>query len=567
MKKSRFYLDAVLVGVLGVAVLGTTMALSRRAPDYAFFDPIIDVKHLIDTRFVGEVDGDELQRAAIDGMLGALNDPFSSYVPASAAAQFTRDLTGEYVGIGAQIMVRDGWLTIVSPLEDSPAYRAGVMADDRVVEIEGQSTFGKTADECVDLLLGEEGTPVELLIERAGDRFTIEIVREQIRTRSVRGVLRDPESPEAWNYFVDPERRIAYVRITQFTPGVADELKQALRQINATEGSLGGLILDVRNNPGGVLDEAVRVADLFLDGGVVVTTRGRAAGERAYSASASGTLPDFPLVVLINGASASASEVVAGALADHSRAIALGTRSFGKGSVQSVYALPTRSDGSRLKLTEQYYYLPSGRLLHRKDDSIVWGVDPTEGFFVPLTNEQTIEMFIARRDLDVIRAAEPDNGREVPQEPLAIAEQLKDPQLDAAIRALIARVDSGQWLATGEPGLTGAEQITEELVEARRARERMLRQLQGLERRIETLQAGASDPDAAVSADLWDDNIEIAGGRLEVFGPDGERIANLRITDNRLERWLIDAGVRPIDGDEEDSGEDAETPELQESTP
>ena len=559
MKKSRFYLDAVLVGVLGVAVLGTTMALSRRAPDYAFFDPIIDVKHLIDTRFVGEVDGDELQRAAIDGMLGALNDPFSSYVPASAAAQFTRDLTGEYVGIGAQIMVRDGWLTIVSPLEDSPAYRAGIMADDRVVEIEGQSTFGKTADECVELLLGEEGTPVELLIERGGDRFTIEIVREQIRTRSVRGVLRDPEDPEAWNYFVDPDRRIAYIRITQFTPSVAEELRQALARINAADGSLGGLILDVRNNPGGVLDEAVRVADLFLDGGVVVSTKGRAVGERAYSASASGTLPDFPLVVLINGASASASEVVAGALADHDRAIAIGTRSFGKGSVQSVYALPTRSDGSRLKLTEQYYYLPSGRLLHRKDESVVWGVDPTEGFFVPVTNEQAMEMFIARRDLDVIRAAEPDNGREVPEGPLAIAEQLKDPQLDAAVRALIARVDTGQWKATGEPGITGAEQITQELVEARRMRERMLRQLQGLERRIETLQAGASDPDAAFSADLWDDNIEIAGGRLEVYGPDGERIATLSITDNRLERWLIDAGVRPM--------EDAESPELQESTP
>lgn len=199
--KKRFVLDALLVGILGTAVLGATMALSRRGDDnYAFFDPIIEVKSIIDRNFVGGLDDDmikKMQDGAIRGMVEALDDPFTQYVPADYGADFQKDLTGEYVGIGASVNMQDGWLTIVSPLEDSPAYRAGILADDRVVEIEGETTFGLTSDQCVDKLMGVAGTEVSFVIERKGVKIPFTLVAITSRPEASRDTTATPPIPRS----------------------------------------------------------------------------------------------------------------------------------------------------------------------------------------------------------------------------------------------------------------------------------------------------------------------------------------------------------------------------------
>lgn len=558
MKRRRFLIEILLVVVLGTAVIGSTLALTRKGDDLAFFDPIVDIKHFIDSRFVDEPDIEAIQQGAIDGMIDALGDPYTIYIPARNTSDFQKELTGRYVGIGAQVLVRDGWLTIVSPLEDSPAYRAGLLADDRVVEIEGESTYGLTAEASVTKLMGEPGKTVHLMIERDGERLPIEIVRQQIQTRSVKGVHRDPTDPQTWRFEIDPDRRIGYIRLTQFTPDCADEIADALRSLGADTGDLRGLVLDLRWNPGGVLEEAVTIADQFLDEGIIVSTRGRTHKERVSSAHREGTLADFPMIVMVNGSSASASEVLAGALVENDRAIVLGTRSFGKGSVQSVYTLPSTADGAQLKITEQYYYLPSGRLLHRRPDSTVWGVDPSPGFWVATTPQDERAMFKVRQEEEVIRNGKADPGSW--SDPAWILDHLKDPQLAAAVKAIRLRLDSGDWVPTGGPGLTGEELATDELSRARLTRERMLRDFERLGRRIDDLEQVAGEPDVPPAIDLWDDATSVAGGRVEVYSASGDRVARLRITNESIERWLIDAGVTPIEKDSTDDPSPSDTP-------
>jgi carboxyl-terminal processing protease len=543
VNKGRMVLDIALVGVLGVAAVGSTLALTRRGDDYAFFDELIDVRQILTQRYVEPVDQATMREGAIRGMVEALDDPYTVYVPAAEKRSFNKDLTGEYVGIGAQVNQQEGWLTIVSPLEDSPAFRAGLMPDDRIVEIEGVSTHNVPINECIDRLLGEPGTKVTFVVERKGERFTVEITRDRIKTRSVKGVHRSATDQNAWEYMIDPASGIAYVRLVQFTPGCAAELAAALKGAGAEAGKVKGLVLDLRFNPGGLLDEAEKIADLFLREGVIVSTRGRVYPEVVRKATDEGTLPDFPVAVLLNGQSASASEVLAGALTENNRAIAVGTRSFGKGSVQSVLELPA---GSELKVTEQGYYLPSGRSISRKDDSPQWGVDPSEGFYVPMTDEQIIEMLDARRRQELLNAGE-GGGAPGPDwnDAGAVLAYLKDPQLEAAVRALQARVDTGEWKPTGgsNVAITAA---AGELTRLAAYRDRLLRDLARTQRRADAIERG--NPQATPeSRDLWDDAVDVRGGVVEVRDKDGEVIATLDITGPNLERWLMDADVKKKD--------------------
>lgn len=544
MGKTRLILDAAIVGVLGVAVLGATVALKTTRGDLAFFDPIIDVKHLIDSRFVDDIDEQALQTAAIRGMIGELNDPFTAYVPAEEVRNFSKDLTGEYVGIGAQISLRDGWLTIVSPLEDSPAFRSGLMPDDRVVAIEGETTYEKSIDEAIDKLTGDPGTPVTITVERDGERFDVAIVREAIKTRSIKGFHRDPSNPERWLHVIDPERKIAYIRITQFTPGVAREFATALEQSK----DIGGLVIDLRSNPGGVLEEAAAIGDMLLDGGTILKTRGRSRPEQSYDAQPGGRFIDGPVVVLVNGGSASASEILAGALKDNDRAIVLGQRTFGKGSVQNVITLPSSTGGAQLKLTEQYYYLPSGKLIHRTPDALEWGVDPSDGFYLPLSNAEAATLFERRREQELLRAGEtPDEALDERwSDPAWVVEQLADPQLAAALRAIALRQDEGSWVPTGKPLPEQDELSTTELANARLIRERLLRDLERVDERIVELREVAANPDAAPTIDLWPDDADIEGGRVVITDSSGKRVADLRVTNPNIERWLIDAGLEPV---------------------
>lgn len=554
MSSGNKWFRVSLVGILGLAVAGSTLALTSK-PDIQFFDPIIDVKSTLGGLYVDKLTDEQLKKmqdGAINGMVEALGDPYTIYVPADKVREFNKDLTGEYVGIGASVNTRDGWLTIVSPLEDSPAYKAGIMADDRIIEIDGKTTQGLSVEECIEKLIGVAGTPVNIVVERKGEKIPMTLTRAPIKTRSVKGVHRQSNDAEKWDFQIDPVRRIGYIRLTQFTPGCAEEILNALiaAGVNDPDPSkrLQGLIMDLRDNGGGVLEEAIAIADLFLKDGTIVSTRGRNFPERIAKAQDKGTLPDVPLVLLINGSSASASEVLAGALVENDRAIAVGTRSYGKGSVQSVRKLPS-GNGAELKVTEQGYYLPSGRSITRKDASAEWGVDPSKGFFVPMTDKELIDMYRVRRELEIIRSASGTSETEQWSNPEWILSFLKDPQLSAAVQATQSKIDGGSWKPTGKEGPAGSQIAFDELSRARKLQQQLTREQIRVEKRIEALETASGDLAKAKVGDLWPEDTELSGGKMQITDKDGKVITTLDITGNNLQRWLLDADVKKPEAD------------------
>jgi len=541
MFKSR---SSALIAILGIAVLGSAVAVttnaSRSAADYGFYDPIVDVHNMIEHLFVTEPTDEDIQLGAINGMLEQLGDPHTAFIPASHERDFNKDMRGQYVGIGAEVIIRDGWLTIASPMDDSPAWKAGVMADDKVIKIDGETTEGFSIDDSIDLLLGEPKTNVTITVERDAEEIDIPIIRDHIKVQAVKGFMRSEGGEGPWRYLIDDSSNIAYIRLTQFIPDCAADLEAAIQ--TATDnagGELGGLILDLRYNPGGLLSEAVKMADLFLEDGLIVTTKGRAYEDRSEKAHKKGTLPDFPIITLINSNSASASEILSGALSDHNRAIVIGTRSFGKGSVQTVR--PLESGAGTLKMTEQYYYLPSGRLIHRQDDSTIWGVDPTEGYYLSMTNPQRAAMLTARRENEVIHKIETPELTETTE----IIEALDDVQLTAAMAVMTNRIDTGEFEPVGIESNQPDDAAYEELVALRLQEERIYRQLERIAKRVTAIETVTESDENPL--DLWDDDRAIAGGQLEVRDADGNIVTTLEITGQNLERWLIDADVKVID--------------------
>tara|TARA_R110000782_G_scaffold57258_32_gene119882 strand:+ start:5550 stop:7229 length:1680 start_codon:yes stop_codon:yes gene_type:complete len=537
-----------LIGILGVAVIGSTIAVATNAArdPYAFFDPIVEVRMLIDEHYVEQPDDQEMMVGAINGMIETLNDPYTQFVPAADTAEFTKNLTGEYVGIGAEVGIRDGWFTILSPLDDSPAWRAGVMAEDRVIAIDGESTEGQTIDASIERLMGKPGTEVTITIERAGSRpQDITILRQPIRVLPVKGLYREDGGEGAWHYTLDREQSIAYIRLSQFTPNCAAELRSAIEKATAENGgNLGGLILDLRFNPGGVMEQAVEIVDMFIADGVIVSTIDRDGRGKVDRASAAGTLPDFPMAVLVNAQSASASEIVAGALGEHDRAVIIGTRTFGKGLVQSVRPLP--SNAGVIKITEQRYALPSGRILQRTDDSETWGVDPSPGYYLPLTDEQTIGMLTARREQEII--AHKDGPEPATADEILV--RLNDPQLSAALGVLRNRIDRGAFEPVGIPENDPSFVASGALEAVRRQRDRLVRDLVRLDRRLEAAERGTPENARADARDLWPDDTDVRGGTVTITDAQGRTVATLTVTGPDLERWLVDAGVEPTSGDQ-----------------
>ena len=550
----------ILTLSLGLLLVRMPAAIAQHAAGYEFTDPVVDVYYLVQKHFLRKPDAERMQASAINGMLEALGDPYTVYVPPQDVREFDKSIRGSYVGIGAEVDSQDGFLRIVSPMDDSPAYKAGIEANDLVVAVNAESTFKIALNDIIDNLMGEPGTQVLLTIERQGDatdqppaalppsvpgnlgeapgarpgsiRFDLAVVRDRIRAATIKGFRRDGEE---WSYWVNPVDKIAYVRVTQFTDTTIPALSAAGREL--VRNGMRALILDLRFNTGGSLDAAIRMANLFLEEGTIVSTRGRSGPEQRMLARGESTLPDFPLVVLVNGASASASEIVAGALSDNERAIVLGERTYGKGSVQGVYRLP--SDQGQLKITEAYYYLPSGRKIHRETDSTVWGVDPTPGFYVPMTGEENREMWRVRRDLEILRNKDRvvDNGSW--SDPAWILDHMKDKQLSAAVGAIHERLESGRWEPTGQT-VTDETYAGIALQEAQR-RERLLRR--ELDRVLAQIDALGPVADATDTRNLIPDDAELRDGHLAVFDADGNEVARLRITGSNLEAWLIDAPV------------------------
>jgi carboxyl-terminal processing protease len=554
------FLNLALVFLMGlfVARLPSTLAQIRGGSG-DFWGPVREVQNLLSSSAVAAPDQDKLRQGAIEGMLEALDDQYAEFIPPADAKEFEKQMSGTFVGIGCQVEMRDGWLTVISPLEDSPALNAGVMAGDRITDVDGKSTFGLTVDECIKMLTGEPGTKVSFTVQRDGRDIPVTVTRARIVSRSVRGFRRDASGTGRWDYLIDPERRVAYIRMSQFTPTSPRELREAVQEArDAAGGELSGLIFDLRNNPGGYMDAAIRIADLFLTSGRIMSVRGRTNPEVVFAAEASGEHYDFPVLVMVNQASASASEIVSGAIQDNDRGVVLGTRTFGKGLVQSVHPLTSLAD-AQVKFTTQKYYLPSGRLIQRTDEATVWGVDPSPGFFVPMSDPEQVAWILLRRDWDVIRAdGQPAReGQEFPPPPAEqrwtdpewIASVAKDKQLGAAVRAVQSRLESGAWKGvSGEADEHGKIAVAE-LNTLTRLRERMSKEFMRIEKRIDTLEkVAATGKGTDQMPDLWADKVDPTGGKVRVVDRDGRLLVELDITGRDVERWIAAGDIRVVPG-------------------
>ncbi|HEY7775444.1 MAG TPA: S41 family peptidase, partial [Kineobactrum sp.] len=304
-----------------------------------------DVFNQIRLGYVEDIDDSTLLEYAIQGMLMNL-DPHSAYLNEDAFDDLQTSTTGEFSGLGLEVGMEDGYVKIIAPIDGSPAAEAGLMAGDVILKLDDKSVKDMTLNEAIELMRGPKGSSIDLQIGRPGDSqpFDVTLVRDTIKVASVR------------ERFLEPG--YGYIRVAQFQSGTGQDIAAALARL-MDKNDLKGLVLDLRNNPGGVLGASVDVAGLFMDGGLVVYTEGRLANSEArYSARPGDASNDAPLVVLINGGSASASEIVAGALQDHSRAVIMGTESFGKGSVQTVMPI---SESRAVKLTTALYFTPKGR--------------------------------------------------------------------------------------------------------------------------------------------------------------------------------------------------------------
>jgi len=387
---------------------------------------------------------------ALQGMLEEL-DPHSSYFSEAQWSQFRKQIEGSFTGIGVSVEIdpETRRLKVLAPLPGAPAYEAGILPGDEILAVDGKSTEGLSRDKAIEALQGRPGTTLELQVKHAGqdEPETIVVSRAIIEVPSVMGDTRKPD--DSWDFLLDKEAGIGYVRITNFIEDTAAQLRVALDELQAA--GMKALILDLRDNPGGLLSAGVEVADMFLKDGSIVTTKGRNTREKVYEAVEDGTYGDFPLAVLINQHSASASEIVAAALQDRDRATILGQRSYGKGSVQNI--LPLDNGNSILKLTVATYWRPSGKNIHRfakeydDDSKDEWGVLPDEGMEVELTDDEYGAWVEYRHRRDLVSRLNPSRlpaGAEPPREDDPKTDRTNEPgkvpdrQLDKALEVLKA---------------------------------------------------------------------------------------------------------------------------------
>lgn len=355
--------------VLVLVTVSMTWGHAARAADNEIYKNLKlfnEVLNIVEKNYVEEIDPKMVIQGAINGMMKSL-DPHSAFMTVQQYNDLQADTKGTFSGLGIVITMQDDVITVVAPIEDKPAFVAGVKAGDKIIKIDGETTKDFTIMDAVHRLRGEKGTKVAITVSRTGEKNPIEfeIVRDVIEVKSVKHRIY--------------HGNIGYIRISNFQETTADELGTALMEIGSAPPSLKGLVLDLRNNPGGLLGQSVEVSDAFLKSGVIVSSKGRTKNsERIAEAKDDGNEPECPIVVLINGGTASAAEIVSGALRDNKRAILLGTRTFGKGSVQTIVPL---EDGSALKLTIAKYYTPDGKSIQATGiapDIVVEYVEPAD---------------------------------------------------------------------------------------------------------------------------------------------------------------------------------------------
>ncbi len=377
LRKFTIFTVSALIAV-GTAVTFVHQVLAKEstlADAYAELKVFTDVLALVQKNYVEDVNLKTLIEGAIKGMLLTL-DPHSGYMSPETYRELQVETKGEFGGLGIEITIREGLLTVVAPIEDSPAARAGIRPGDQIIKIGDEFTKDLSLVEAVQKMRGPKGSPITISVHREGktELVPVTVVRDIIKVKSI--------------YKRMLEESFGYVKLTQFQDRSGKEFSSALRELNerAKEKKLHGLVLDLRNNPGGLLTEAIRVADLFLREGIIVYTDGRLESQKTqYFAHDDGNEPSFPIVVIINGGSASASEIVAGALQDHGRALILGSPSFGKGSVQTILPM---DEGAALRLTTALYYTKSGRSIQAQ--GITPDVNVSAKRF-PSDNEEVLE--------------------------------------------------------------------------------------------------------------------------------------------------------------------------------
>ena len=400
---------------------------------FEMYKALADTVDQVDRNYVKKVDRRELMEAAIKGVLTKL-DPYSSYIGPEDAGHFRDTVENQFGGIGIQVTSENGQIKVLSPLVGSPAYKAGLQAGDKILKIGDQSAVGMVLEDAVHKLKGDVGTSVSLTVAHAGDgkQETVTLNRELIRVDTVLGDHR--KADDNWDFMLDADKRIGYIRITTFSRDTAQDLKKALVDLKARK--LRGLILDLRFNPGGLLTAAVETCDMFLNEGRIVSTEGRNSPKRVWDATKkTDAFTGFPMVILVNHYSASASEIVSACLQDHQRAVVIGDRTWGKGSVQNVIEL--EEGKSLLKLTTASYKRPNGHNIHRFPDSKEsdeWGVMPNPGFDLKLSEMEMADLLADRRDLDILlphKKAQPpvaDAGKSQAAKPDSTKPQTKQNQ-------------------------------------------------------------------------------------------------------------------------------------------
>lgn len=401
-----------LLSILPILIILNLPLLAEEQTDYyENYEELIKVVRLIKDKYVDDVELSDLLVGAYRGMLQEL-DPYSQYITPEEMEDLRIETEGEFSGLGIEVIVQDGILTVITPMLGSPAFDAGVMAGDKIIHIEGEPAERISLREAIKRLRGSPGTEVTITVMHPGETepTDITIKRGVVHLRSVRGVR-----------MLDNDKKIGYIAVTSFQEDTAEELDKAVEDLS--QKGMKALVLDLRFNPGGLLDTSVDVADMFLGEGVIVSTKGKDTSQnQIYHAKGPGTYTNFPIAVLVNNGSASAAEIVAGAIRDNNRGLLVGTTTFGKGSVQSL--VPVENGDSAIKLTTARYYTPSGKLIHNV------GIEPD--IVVELNNEETKDLHEYLSRLNNANNSVEDND----EEGLVEKEGYVDIQLQRALDVL-----------------------------------------------------------------------------------------------------------------------------------
>jgi len=437
-----FWIGATRAEAPATAEAATPDLATPKDEYFELMQVFVDTFDEIDQNYVKDIDRRQLIESAIRGMLADL-DPYSDYISPDELARFNESVDQEFGGVGIQVrFLREiRAIEVSTPLAGSPASKAGILAGDRIVEVAGKKVAdfeqNREMESAIEILRGKPGEVVNVGYTRGDspDIIHVDLTRELIHLDTVLGDI--PNADGTWNYMLDPEKKLGYVRLTHFTARSGDEMKKALKSLKAD--GMKGLIIDVRFNPGGYLQTAVEIADQFLNEGVIVSTEGRNSRPVTRTAKKAGTFSGFPIVVLTNRFSASASEILAAALQDHKRGLVVGERTWGKGSVQNT--LDVEDGKSKLKLTTASYYRPSKEKIHRfpgETEADKWGVMPNDGMKVEFTMDQMRAYNFERSQRDIYSKTPTPSA-------------FDDTQLKKAIEVL------GQEIAQGAAGDKPAE--------------------------------------------------------------------------------------------------------------